>query len=343
MKHTNYFDNFLKNTVNLSQFNLDTLEARAEAIYKTLKADPDLGPWIIKKIRQGSWAQRTIISPQNGKAFDADFMLQMKEDADWSDDVKKYIAAVYKVIHDHSDYGEMPHNKKCRCVYVEYANNAMHVDIVPFVILSDGSQNIVNRDDNVWELTDPAGFTQWMQEKDKITNGNLRKVIRLLKFLRDHKNSFTGTKSILITTLLGEQVAEWKKIGDPGYYSDLPTTLHHIISDLDNWLQARPLKPSIADPSGSGVTFDHRWTQETYAYFRTRINVHAAEIKAAYEETDEAASVAKWQALFGDKFKAPETSSGSGKFGAAGTAAGGVVGTGDSDGTSSSSRSGRAG
>lgn len=341
MKHTNYFDNFLKNTVNLSQFNLDILEARSEAIYNALRDDPDLGPRIIKKIRQGSWAQKTIISPQNGKAFDADFMLQMKEEADWSDDVKKYIAAVYKVIHDHSVYGKMPHNKKCRCVYVEYANNAMHVDIVPFVILADGSQNIVNRDDNIWERTDPAGFTQWMWDKDKIADGNLRKVIRLLKFLRDHRNSFTGTKSILITTLLGEQVAEWKKLHDPGYYSDLPAALLHMALDLDAWLQARPLKPSIADPSGSGVTFDHRWTQETYAYFRTRINVHAAEIKAAYEEADETASVAKWQALFGDKFKAPETSSGSSKFCAAG--AGSVAGTGDSGGIASSSRSGRAG
>ncbi|MGH3648478.1 MAG: SMODS domain-containing nucleotidyltransferase, partial [Micromonosporaceae bacterium] len=135
MKHTDYFDNFLKNTVNLSQFNLDTLEGRVESIYGALKADPDLGPRIIKKIPQGSWAQRTIISPQNGKAFDADVMLQMKEEPDWSDNVKQYIAALYKVIHNHSTYGKMPHNKKCRCVYIEYANNAMHVDIVPFVIL----------------------------------------------------------------------------------------------------------------------------------------------------------------------------------------------------------------
>ncbi|MBY8854502.1 hypothetical protein K7G98_42165, partial [Saccharothrix sp. MB29] len=72
-------------------------------------------------------------------------------------------------------------------MYVQYANNAMHVDIVPFVVLSDGTQNIVNRDDNCWERTNPGGFTTWMQGKDKITGGNLRKVIRLLKFLRDHK------------------------------------------------------------------------------------------------------------------------------------------------------------
>ena len=40
------------------------------------------------------------------------------------------------------------------------------------------------------------------------------------------------------------------------------------------------------DPSGSGTSFDHRWTQETYSYFRDRIRVHAAEMLAAYKETD---------------------------------------------------------
>ncbi|MBY8853958.1 hypothetical protein K7G98_39295, partial [Saccharothrix sp. MB29] len=89
MKHTDYFDEFLANTVNLSKFKLELLEGRVESIYSALKADPDLGPRIVKKIPQGSWAQKTIISPQNGKPFDADFLLEMKEETDWADDVKK--------------------------------------------------------------------------------------------------------------------------------------------------------------------------------------------------------------------------------------------------------------
>ena len=50
MRHTSTFDSFMKNTVNLSQFRLDTLEGRAESIYTALKADPDLGPRIVKMI-----------------------------------------------------------------------------------------------------------------------------------------------------------------------------------------------------------------------------------------------------------------------------------------------------
>lgn len=321
MKHNDYFKNFLDNTVNLSKFKLETLSKRVDTIYGVLKADEDLGPKIKKKVPQGSWPQKTIINPQNGKAFDGDFMVQMDEDPEWADDLKKYGDAIYSVLHNKSPYKDMPHGRKCRCVYVNYADNAMHVDIVPFVARADGTEWIINRDNGIWERTNPDGFTDWMKKQDKIANRRLREVIRIMKFLRDHKNSFTGTKSILLTTLLGERVSENNKIFDPGYYTDLPTALVHIVNDLDKWLQERPSKPVIMDPSGSGTSFDHRWTQETYSYFRDRIRVHAAEMQAAYDETDSEESVKKWKALFGDGFKAPTTSTSGSKFGSTGTGA----------------------
>lgn len=336
MKHTDYFKNFLDNTVNLSKFKLETLSGRVDTIYGVLKADEDLGPLVKKKIPQGSWPQKTIINPQNGKAFDGDFMIQMVEDPDWADDLKEYGDAIYRVLHNTAPYKDMPHGRKCRCVFVQYANNAMHVDIVPFVVRANGTQWIINRDNNSWERTDTEGFTNWMKQQDKIADRRLREVIRIMKFLRDHKNSFTGTKSVLLTTVLGERVEEWRKFGDAGYYSDLPTALLHIVSDLNDWLDARPTKPVIMDPSGSGTSFDHRWSQETYSYFRARIKAHAAEIKAAYEETDFDESVKKWQALFGDGFKAPEASPSSGKYSGVGTSAA-------TSGAATVSHSGRAG
>ena len=331
MKLTDYFNVLLKDTVNLGQVKLNLLDSRVESAYKALKADEQIGPLILGKTPQGSWAHRTIINPVGDNEFDADFMLDMSENPDWADDPKQYIEAVYAALHRHSTYGCMPHSRKCRCVRLVYANS-MHLDIVPHLNLADGREVIVNRDDNDWELTNPQGFTDWMKEKDALAKGNLRKVIRLMKYLRDHKNSFTGTRSILLTTLLGEQVTALHTLIDPNYYSDVPTALLHIINDLDAWLQARPTKPSIPDPSGSGVTFDHRWEQSTYSYFRDRIHAHAAEITEAYEEENKERSIELWQGIFGDGFKAPTTSSSNSKFPAATPAAASTVG-----------RSGRAG
>lgn len=331
MKLTDYFNVLLKDTVNLGQVKLDLLDSRVDTVYQALKADEQIGHLILGKTPQGSWAHKTIINPVGNNEFDADFMLDMSENPDWSDDPKKYIEEVYAALHRHSTYGNMPHSRKCRCVRLVYANS-MHLDIVPHLNLADGREAIVNRDDNNWELTNPQGFTDWMKNKDSLAKGNLRKVIRLMKYLRDHKNSFTGTRSILLTTLLGEQVTELRTLLDPGYYSDVPTALLHLVKDLDAWLQARPIKPSIPDPSGSGVTFDHRWEQSTYSYFRDRIHVHAAEIEEAYEEGNKERSVGLWQGIFGDGFKAPASSSSSAKFPAAVPAAASTVG-----------RSGRAG
>lgn len=337
MQLADHFNVLLKDTVNLSQFKLDLLNDRAEAVYKALKADERIGSLILGKTPQGSWAHKTIIDPVGDHEFDADFMLDMSENPDWVDSPKTYIEEVYAALHRHGTYGDMPHSRKCRCVRLVYANS-MHVDIVPHLNLADGREVIVNRDDNDWEKTDPQGFTDWMKRQDALAKGNLRKVIRLMKYLRDHKNSFTGTRSILLTTLLGEQVTDLHTFLDPGYYSNVPTTLLHVVHDLDAWLQERPTIPPVADPSGSGADFGHRWgpdperAQATYGYFRDRIHVHAAEIEEAYEEEDENRSVELWQGIFGDGFKAPATSSSSAKFPAAGPATASTVG-----------RSGRAG
>jgi len=331
MQLTDHFDALLKDTVNLSQFKLDTLDDRVTAIYNALKGDAELGPYVLDKIPQGSWAHRTIIDPVGSNEFDADFLLLLAENPDWSTSPKTYIDKTYAALHRHGTYSAMPHSRKCRCVRLVYANSC-HVDIVPYLNLADGRQVIVNRDKDEWDNTDAEGFTAWMRDKDGITGGYLRKVIRLMKYLRDHKNSFTGTRSIILTAVLGERVSSSKKLFQPGYYNSVPTALLHIVSDLDDWLQANTVKPSIPDPSGSGVTFDHRWDQTTYSYFRDRMHAHAAEIQDAYHEPDKDICVSKWQAIFGEGFKAPAPKESSGRFGTTAAAAATTIG-----------RSGRAG
>lgn len=313
MKLTEYFNTLLTDTVNLSKFKIEMLNERVEKIYKALKADPVLGPYVRGKIPQGSWAHRTIIKPQPGKEFDADFLLWLDEHSEWSADPDRYIGEVYAALGRNSVYADMPRTPKCRCVRLTYAN-LCHVDIVPYLILADGRQVIVNGDANDWEDTNPTGFTQWMRDKDEITGGDLRRVIRLLKFLRDHKGTFLGTPSIILTTLLGNMVDENKKIWDSGYYADVPTTLRNVTQDLDAWLQQNPTQPSIEDPSKCGTTFDHRWDYTTYDNFRDKMHTYAAAIDDAYEETDKARSIELWQDIFGDGFKAPPPKQSSGPF-----------------------------
>jgi hypothetical protein len=322
MQLADHFVVLLRDTVNLSQGRLDLLETRVDSIYAAIRADVGFGAHVTGKSPQGSWAHRTIINPVGDKEYDADFMLLMEDVDGWTP--RDYLTKLNSVLGSHSIYGAMPRERKNRCVRIVYANQC-HIDIVPSII-RDGLEYIANYDTDTWERTDTQGFTNWMRTKDSAARGDLRRVIRLMKYLRDHKNSFTGTRSVILTTLLGEQVSEARAAIDPSYYSNVPTSLLHIVSDLDEWLQARPNRPSIADPSGSGSTFDHRWDDATYEYFRDRINAHAREIREAYESDDYDESLNLWQGIFGAGFVAPKDDKSSGRFGPAAATVGASAG-----------------
>jgi hypothetical protein len=299
MKLLEYFKTLLNDSVNLKPSKLQNLDDRVPSITEAIKGSTS-GTVVLDAIPQGSWAHRTIIEPGTGLEFDADFLVRLDEVIDWAP--TKYSDEVWRVLSNHGTYGSMS-SRKNRCIRVTYANDC-HVDVVPYVILDGGREVIVNRTSGEFEDTNPVGFTSWLQEKDELTNGNLRKVIRLLKYLRDHRNAF-DIKSILLTTVVGGRVEPWRDLLSPGYYADVPTTLLHVVQDLDTWLQQRPMKPHIADPSCPDTSFDHRWTDTQYTNFRDKIHALAAKIQTAYDEPKKADSLALWQQIFGPAFKAP--------------------------------------
>lgn len=316
MKLVGHFKAFMSDTVNIDDTRLGNLDGAMDAIYNALKADETLGPLVLRRDPQGSRAHRTIIKPVDGNEFDGDFMLVLEEDEEWSERPGRYIDEVHAALRRNSTYKSMVKPAKCRCVRVAYAGN-FHIDIVPFLVLEGDREVIVNGDEDEWEDTDPDGFTRWMKEKDDTAGGNLRLVIRLMKYLRDHGGNFKRTRSVILTALLGEQVKESNKDADPDYYGDLPTALLHIVTDLDDWLQARPSRPSITDPSGatdpSGVpiNFDHRWADADYLNLRSKVSDLASDIRAAYEEDeDEDRCLELWQKVFGADFKPPKPPAG---------------------------------
>lgn len=310
MNLTKYLEAFLRDTVNINQHRLTQLDDRVEAVLTALKADAMLGGLILGHIPQGSWPQETIIKPLPGKEFDADFLLHLVPQPGWRP--VRYIDELDSAFGRNGVY-DSKRKPKNRCVRITYANDC-HLDVVPFLKLSDGRQVITNHDTNEWEDTNPAGFTAWMRERDGIAGGDLRRVIRLLKYLRDYKGTF-AVKSVILTTLVGGVVTRERKVEDPAHYMDLATSFRSIINDLSVWLDERPDLPLIEDPSCPGTDFNHRWDQAGYANFRDKVRSYAAKVDAAYLEPDHDKSVELWQSVFGEAFKRPASTSGSGKFG----------------------------
>ena len=265
MKLLDYFDAFMVNAVNLDQDRLDELDLQVDAIVGILDADGVIGPHLEGRIETGSWANRTIIKPVRDKDFDADILLHLEEVEGW--EPKRYLSETRAAFVRHDDYKDLIKERHDRCVRIDFADDG-HVDVVPYIIRGEtedgeGDESIVNAATNEFEETNPRGLAEWMRANDRLANGHLRKVIRLMKYLRDYKTTFS-VPSIILTTFLGEQVQGWH---EDARYADLPTALLNILTDLDVWLDGNQTMPQIEDPSCPGLLSTTAGTIH-YANFR---------------------------------------------------------------------------
>ncbi|MGZ6302417.1 MAG: SMODS domain-containing nucleotidyltransferase [Ktedonobacteraceae bacterium] len=301
MKFVDDFEAFLREEVNLNQTRLDRLQESVNTLENFLSGHDIFGQIFLDLIPAGSWAHRTIIRPVQGNdEFDADVLLYLKECPDWQP--KDYTDKLWSAFRGHETYKSLA-QRKTRCVRIDYTGD-FHIDVVPYLERA-GSHYITNRCEpegvGRFELSDPETFTAWIDERQRLTNGNFIKTIRLVKYLRDFKNTF-DCKSIILMTLLGNQVNPVEASLSPELYADVTSTLVTLLGKLANML---PLTmPAILDPAGTGDNFSARYKDEwNYCNFRTRMINYSNQMRSAYEETNRAAAIEKWQAIFGDEFK----------------------------------------
>ena len=304
MKLVGHFETFLRDVVNLNATRIDLLEARVDAIEDFL-SNSDFGARILRYSRQGSWAVKTIIKPPNGKDFDADLLVLVDSVEGW--EPRDYIDDLYRVFRDSDRYKSLA-TRNTRCVTLDYAND-FHLDLVVCIRLKRDNHvwyAVCNRAVNTYELTDGEGFAEWFAGRNIVAgNDALRKTTRLFKYLRDIKGTFSA-KSVLLATLLGERVEDWHATVRDLYYPDVPTAFRTIFGLLDDWLQARPLMPTVTNPALRSEDFNRHWDQATYDNFRDKIRQYRLWIDDAYNENDRDESIAKWRRVFGDDFAKSE-------------------------------------
>lgn len=299
MKLIEHFDNFLRDVVNLNETRITTLEQRVRTIANFLR-ESDYGATIQSFSAQGSWAHKTIIRSLPKKGFDADLVMYVRPNDAWSAD--DYIEDLYRVFRHHATYKDKV-GRNTRCVVIAYAGD-FSLDVVPVVVrerfLLDPTFEVCNRLTDRHEPTAPQAYTDWLEEKNRAVGGNqLRKGTRLVKYLRDIKGTFT-VKSILLTTLLGNQINVLDSLS--GDFPDTPTALKSIFGRLDAWLQAHPLMPTVTNPVLKTENFNRHWTQAKYENFREKVNQYREWINDAYGEPDRDASIQKWRRVFGEDF-----------------------------------------
>ena len=313
-KNNQEFADFLKDEVNLNQSRLDRLETSVGAVNDYLK---DNLTGYQKMERQGSYALGTLIKPvDDNDEYDADIQIVMNPNPKW--EAKDYVLEINRTLAKNKTYAHKL-RLRTRCVTIDYAGD-FHLDVVPRVT-KGGKHYVCNRIDNKFEETDGNGYREWFNGKNGITGGNLKKVVKLLKYLRDHKNSFTA-KSILLTTLAGYMIRESDK--GTAAVSTVADTLETVLSRMNDYLLQHPNMPTIKNPVLPTEDFNRHWDQRRYANFRTRVQSYAQTEKQAKAEPSAEKAIKLWQELFGDSFGIA-TSSGGGTATGAGAASGAAV------------------
>ena len=291
-KNNEQFREFLRDEVNLNEGRLRRLETGVGAVSGYLKEHIT---GYQKMEPQGSYALRTLIKPvDDTDEYDADIQIVMNPNPKW--EPKDYIHAIYRTLKQNQNYADKL-RLKTRCVTIDYAGD-FHLDVVPRVT-SGGRHYVCNRNENRFEVTDGTGYRDWFNEKNRITGGNLKRVVRILKYLRDHKNNYTA-KSILLTTLAGNAI----RPSDEGTeaVSTVADTLVTVLTRIDDYLQQNPYMPEIRNPVLASETFNRHWDQTKYANFRARVNSHAQTAKKAKADPSNEAAANTWKKLFGESF-----------------------------------------
>ncbi|MCG6202458.1 SMODS domain-containing nucleotidyltransferase [Psychromonas antarctica] len=305
MKHVKIFNNFMKDTVNLNETRLNKMQIASSAVVKVVKESSSFSDLYIEDSPQGSYGHRTIIKPLPAKEFDADIVIFLNKHDDW--EAKDYIKELYSIFKNNPIYKDKVHYNT-RCICLDYAGD-FHVDVVPCIVtskyffLEEKNYFVCNRATNEFEETDPEAYKKWIKDKNAVVkNNNLIKSIRLFKYLRDVKKTFS-CKSILLTTLISNSVQNiFDALSDD--FKDLPTSFKTLIDRLDLYLQANATMPQIENPVQPSETFTRHWDELKYQNFRSFIHKYKGWVDDAFDEPDRELSIKKWRKIFGGNFHA---------------------------------------
>ena len=290
-KNNRQFREFLRYEVNLNQDRLHRLQVSVRDVNRYLRGSL---PGYQNIDRQGSYGLDTLIKPVGDKEYDADIQIVMNPRPNWgAGDYLDALRATLARNHNYSDKIILGH----RCVTLRYAGH-FHLDVVPRVTRY-GRHFICNGETNCFEETDGTGYRNWFSDKSRITRVNLKRVVRLLKYLRDHQGNYVA-KSILLTTLCGNTI----RSSDLGTESvrTVANTLTTVLTRMDGYLQRHRTMPKIRNPALSSETFNRHWDNDRYTYFRDRVHSHARIAKDALASPSIEDSARRWRRLFGSEF-----------------------------------------
>lgn len=235
MKINKYLNDFLSDYVNINKTRLDTAKTNISGVTTAIENSTHYSRIIVGTSIQWSLRHKTIIKPiDEDDTFDTDLLVEIKKPVNWS--YSDCITKLREVFTSHGLYKDKLDAPKTRCVTIcyEWQNT---IDVVP-TFQEDGGYYIVNSEENKREYSDGEWFAKWFDNQNTKTGGNLKKVIRLMKYIRNYKEIFE-IQSIHLNVII------WKIVDEGWDFTDLQSTLISIVNNLITYLEDKTSVDSL--------------------------------------------------------------------------------------------------
>lgn len=295
MKLQENFTQFVIKHINLNKTREELLNERKEKISQLIVGNDLFEDKFIQIDGQGSYYDNTIIKPvDENQKYDVDILLKINSVEGW--EAKDYIDNIYIIFKENGNYRNI-NRKGGKCLVIEYADN-FNVDVTPLIYDIDNQYKVADRNKNELQPSNPKELSQFIASKNSLSNGKLVEVIKLLKYIKREKMTFS-LPSTLMYVLLGNLT----KGNAFSEYIDLPTAFHTYINDLNEFLIKNEKKPEILFPSNSfREDLMESMTNEQYENLRVVIKSICKSYNEAYSSQDKKESIDKYRFIFGNKF-----------------------------------------
>ena len=285
MEHDKELKEFIQDRVNLGKTRLERAQKTYEAVEKDLKRK--FGGHVVSTKPQGSYATNTVIipGPDKNDEYDID-MLFVLCDGDALGDARAIFTSIEAGVASEKRKVEI----KRHCVRINYAGD-FHMDIVPCLqeypefFLCDSKENTKS------SKTDGGAYTDWFNKIDEENGHLVSDGVKLLKYVRDHKNTFS-CPSIVLTTLFGQAA--------PGIRNGVGITEAFVLLLESAALNLYSCGELLENPclSGENLLRDVQKLNNV----KKCLGRLAGQAREAYDEEDEKKSKEKWGLIFDDAF-----------------------------------------
>ena len=280
------------------------------SVRDALLGDDDFSSRADRILLGGSYRRNTAIRPRqkNGSLDRPDVDLYAVVDAPLHETTPSdEIEALYAALNRSRETLGITKLKRNR-VSLSVSMNRADLDVSVLIERQwDDLYRIGNRETGEWYKTDPEAHTTWSSEQNTRFSGRFKPMTKLVKWARrENPTRYKHPKSFAIEGFLAANLDESET-----HYGKLFHSYCEAFVGAYSSYRLAGTCPWVEDPAVPGQNLLARVGGDDFCAYYDKIKEHRDDAALALEEEDQERATTYWRRIFGSRFPAPKSASGS--------------------------------